>query len=114
MKAEYTKYLHQDAILQLKGTTKKDVLALPHVRVVDFPSPLVIVGVCTTPIADYKTLDGAPVELIVFLAADEKEQEAYLKILGSMSCKLKNKEIVASVIAAGDDKEKIYSILTEE
>ena len=75
---------------------------------------LVIVGVCTTPIADYKTLDGAPVELIVFLAADEKEQEAYLKILGSMSCKLKNKEIVASVIAAGDDKEKIYSILTEE
>lgn len=151
MKAEYTKYLHQDAILQLKGTTKKNVLeeiiayattrctlsdsqlrelvwkrekmmttgvgnglALPHVRVVDFPSPLVIVGVCTTPIADYKTLDGAPVELIVFLAADEKEQEAYLKILGSMSCKLKNKEIVASVIAAGDDKEKIYSILTEE
>ncbi|MBR2365061.1 MAG: PTS sugar transporter subunit IIA [Lentisphaeria bacterium] len=151
MKPEYTKYLHQDAILQLKGTTKKDVLeeiityattrctlgesqlreliwkrekmmttgvgnglALPHVRVVDFPSPLVIVGVCNTPIADYKTLDGAPVELIVFLAADEKEQDTYLKILGSMSGKLKNKEIVSSVLAAGDDKEKIYSILMQD
>ena len=151
MKPEYTKYLHQDAILQLKGTTKKDVLeeiityattrctlgesqlreliwkrekmmttgvgsglALPHVRVVNFPSPLVIVGVCGTPIADYKTLDGAPVQLIVFLAADEKEQDTYLKILGSRSARLKNKEVVSSVLAAGDDKEKIYSILTQD
>ena len=151
MKPEYTKYLHQDAILQLKGETKKDVLeeiityattrctlgesqlreliwkrekmmttgvgnglALPHVRVVDFPSPLVIVGVCNTPITDYKTLDGAPVRLIVFLAADEKEQDTYLKILGSMSSKLKNKEIVSAVLDAGDDSGKIYSILMQD
>ncbi|MBO5761677.1 MAG: PTS sugar transporter subunit IIA [Lentisphaeria bacterium] len=151
MKPEYTKYLHQDAILQLKGETKKDVLeeiityattrctlgesqlreliwkrekmmttgvgnglALPHVRVVDFPSPLVIVGVCNTPITDYKTLDGAPVRLIVFLAADEKEQDTYLKILGSMSSKLKNQEIVSAVLDAGDDSGKIYSILMQD
>ena len=151
MKPEYTKYLHQDAILQLKGETKKDVLeeiityattrctlgesqlreliwkrekmmttgvgnglALPHVRVVDFPSPLVSVGVCNTPITDYKTLDGAPVRLIVFLAADEKEQDTYLKILGSMSSKLKNQEIVSAVLDAGDDSGKIYSILMQD
>lgn len=151
MKPEYTKYLHQDAILQLKGETKKDVLeeiityattrctlgesqlreliwkrekmmttgvgnglALPHVRVVDFPSPLVIVGVCNNPITDYKTLDGEAVRLIVFLAADEKEQDTYLKILGSMSSKLKNKEIVSAVLEAGDDSEKIYSILMQD
>ena len=89
-------------------------LALPHVRVVDFPSPLVIVGVCNNPITDYKTVDGEAVRLIVFLAADEKEQDTYLKILGSMSSKLKNKEIVSAVLEAGDDSEKIYSILMQD
>ena len=151
MKAEFTKYLHPDAILLLQGENKKSVLeeiiiyattrctmnesqlreaiwkrekmmttgvgsglALPHIRVSNFPSPLVIVGVCKNPITDYKSLDNGPVQLIVFLAADEKDQESYLKILGSMSGKLKDKAIVEAILAAGDDKNRIFDILTAE
>jgi len=85
-------------------------LALPHIRVAGFPAPLVIVGRCKNEILDYRTLDNAPVRLIVFLAADEKDQDAYLKILGSISVKLKDKALMAEVLAAAD-KNEIFSIL---
>ncbi len=87
-------------------------LALPHIRVAGFPAPLVIIGLCQKPISDYRTLDNEPVRLIVFLAADEKDQEAYLKILGSISVTLKDKETMAEILAASPDKEKIFSILS--
>ena len=86
-------------------------LALPHIRVAGFPSPLVIVGRCQNPISDYRTLDNEPVRLIVFLAADEKDQEAYLKILGSISVKLKDKALMEEILAA-PDKEQIFAILS--
>ena len=85
-------------------------LALPHIRVAGFPAPLVIVGRCQNEITDYRTLDNAPVRLIVFLAADEKDQEAYLKILGSISVKLKDKDLMAEILAA-PGKAEIYNIL---
>ena len=85
-------------------------LALPHIRVAGFPSPLVIVGRCQNPITDYRTLDNEPVRLIVFLAADEKDQEAYLKILGSISVKLKDKGLMQEILAA-TEKKQIYDIL---
>ena len=86
-------------------------LALPHIRVAGFPAPLVIVGRCTHPITDYHTLDNEPVRLIVFLAADEKDQEAYLKILGSISVKLKDKALMDEILAAADGK-AIFDILS--
>ena len=85
-------------------------LALPHIRVAGFPAPLVIVGRCLNEITDYRTLDNAPVRLIVFLAADEKDQEAYLKILGSISVKLKDRDLMAEIMAA-PGKEEIYNLL---
>lgn len=86
-------------------------LALPHIRVAGFPSPLIIVGLCQNPIEDYRTLDNEPVRLIVFLAADEKDQEAYLKILGSISVKLKDKDVMAEILSAAPDTKKIYDII---
>ena len=87
-------------------------LALPHIRVAGFPAPLVIVGRCTHPIPDkdYHTLDHGPVRLIVFLAADEKDQDAYLKILGSISVKLKDKALMDEILAA-PDTDAIFEIL---
>ena len=86
-------------------------LALPHIRVAGFPAPLVVVGRSMNPITDYHTLDNEPVRLIVFLAADEKDQEAYLKILGSISVKLKDKALMDEILAAPDSK-AIFDILS--
>lgn len=150
MKPEFAKYLQQDSILLLEGTTKKAALeeiisyattrctmddtqlreaiwkrekmmttgignglALPHIRVTGFPAPLVIVGLCQTPIADYRTLDNEPVRLIVFLAADEKDQDAYLKILGSISVKLKDPELMQQILANANDKKAVFDLLSK-
>ena len=88
-------------------------LALPHIRVNGFPSPLVIVGLCNTPIEDYKSLDNQPVNLIVFLAADEKDQEAYLTLLGSISSKMKEEGIMEQILACKENKDNVYEILTK-
>ena len=86
-------------------------LALPHIRVPGFPVPLVIIGICREPIADYKSLDNEPIRLIVFIAADERDQEAYLKLLGSVSAKLKEPSVIDHIFENGKDKQKILSIL---
>ena len=86
-------------------------LALPHIRVNGFPSPLIIVAVCKNPVTDYKSLDNQPVNLVVFLAADERDQEAYLKLLGSISSKFKEDGVIDAVISAGEDRAKIPEIL---
>ncbi len=87
-------------------------LALPHIRVNGFPSPLVIVAICKKPIADYKSLDNQPINLVVFLAADERDQDAYLKLLGSISSKLKEDGVIADILAAADDCAKVQEILS--
>ena len=89
-------------------------LALPHIRINGFPSPLVIVAVCRNPVTDYKTLDEEPVTLAVFFAADERDPEAYLKLLGSISSRLKEDNVIANIRAAGDDRAKIFDILAAE
>ncbi len=89
-------------------------LALPHIRVNGFPSPLVIVGLCKNPIEDYKSLDNQPINVIVFLAADERNQEAYLTLLGSISSKLKDDNVMKQILECHGDRSKVYEILTKE
>lgn len=89
-------------------------LALPHIRVNGFPSPLVIVALCRVPVQDYKSLDNEPIQLAVFFAADERDPEAYLKLLGSISSRLKEGDTIDRIKAAGEDRQKIYDILTAE
>ena len=89
-------------------------LALPHIRINGFPSPLVIVAVCRKPAADYKKLDDEPVTLAVFFAADERDPEAYLRLLGSISSRLKEDGVIAKIHEAGEDRQKIFDILAAE
>lgn len=89
-------------------------LALPHIRVAGFPSPLVVIGICKTPISDYKSLDNEPIKLVVFLAADEKDQEAYLKLLGSISSRLKDKNVMTEIFEVMNNKKKVHAILAKE
>ena len=88
-------------------------LALPHIRVNGFPSPLVIVAICQKAATDYNSMDNQPIRLAVFLAADERDQEAYLKLLGSISAKLKEDNVIDRIFECGNDTDKIMGILSE-
>ena len=89
-------------------------LALPHIRVAGFPSPVIIIGLCKNPITDYKSMDETPVQMIVFIAADERDQEAYLKLLGSVSASLKDRSIIGKIMENMDNAEEVLKLLGNE
>jgi PTS system nitrogen regulatory IIA component len=73
-------------------------LGLPHIRVENMDSPVILIGICTEPLADYETQDKAPVRIIVFIAADDADQEGYLSLLSSVSSKMRNSELLEGII----------------
>jgi mannitol/fructose-specific phosphotransferase system IIA component (Ntr-type) len=83
---------------QMMTTGIGGMLALPHIRTNDILHPYVIVGVTESPIADYQSQDDQPVRVIVFTVAPDEDSDAYLRLLGSISRKLRNEELVESLI----------------
>jgi PTS system nitrogen regulatory IIA component len=149
MKPEFLKYMTQDCVITLSGSTKREILdaivaaaatkctieeqslkdavwkrekmmttgvgnglALPHIRVPGFGAPLVMVGVCETPVEGYASLDNDPIRLVVFVAADDVNQDAYLKLLGSISAKFKQEGIIQEILAETGKPKKIFKILS--
>jgi len=117
--AELTK-LSQDMIYrltwkreQMMTTGVGNGLALPHIRVNDIPHPIVIVGVTENPIEDYQSQDGQPVRVVVFTVAPDENPEAYLQLLGSVSRKLRNPELLAKLTDGTPDEANILKILFE-
>ncbi len=73
-------------------------LGLPHIRVERMDNPVILIGVCANEISDYETQDGKPVRVIVFIAADDADQEGYLSLLSSVSSKMRNAELIEQII----------------
>lgn len=73
-------------------------LGLPHIRVERMDKPVILIGVCANPINDYETQDGEPVRVIVFIAADDADQEGYLGLLSSVSGKMRNADLTAQIL----------------
>ena len=103
---------------QMMTTGIGGMLALPHIRTNDIIHPYVIVGVTESPITDYQSQDDLPVRVIVFTVAPDEDSDAYLRLLGSISRKLRNESLVESLIMAlpntVDILEKIKSECKEE
>ena len=73
-------------------------LGLPHIRVGNIPEPVILIGVCANPIADYQSQDDQPVRVIVFIVATDEDPEAYLQLLGSISRKMRDPKMVDKIV----------------
>ena len=98
---------------QMMTTGVGNGLALPHIRVNDIPQAIVIVGVTETPIADYQSQDDQPVRVVVFTVAPDENPEAYLQLLGSVSRKLRNPELLAKLTDGELTEANILKVLFE-
>ena len=99
---------------QMMTTGIGGMLALPHIRTNDILRPYVIVGVTESPIADYQSQDDQPVRVIVFTIAPDEDSDAYLRLLGSISRKLRNEQLVESLILAMPNTVKILETIQSE
>ncbi len=99
---------------QMMTTGIGGMLALPHIRTNDILHPYVIVGVTESPIEDYQSQDDQPVRVIVFTIAPDEDSDAYLRLLGSISRKLRNEELVESLILAMPNTVKILETIQSE
>jgi mannitol/fructose-specific phosphotransferase system IIA component (Ntr-type) len=87
-------------------------IAVPHVRMPGVPRTTMAVGVSRRGIADYESLDGKPVHIIVLIAATEGDHEGYIRLLASTTDVLKQQELRESVVEA-EKPEDIFRVLTE-
>lgn len=88
-------------------------LGLPHIRVERMDNPVIMIGVCANPISDYETQDGEPVRVIVFIAADDADQEGYLGLLSSVSSKMRNADLIAQILENQTKPQQILSLLQD-
>lgn len=95
---------------QMMTTGVGNGLALPHIRVNDIPQPVVIVGVTEEPISDYQSQDDAPIRVIVFTVAPDENPEAYLQLLGSISRRLREPELLAKLTACATAAEILAAL----
>jgi PTS system nitrogen regulatory IIA component len=86
-------------------------IGVPHVRLPSVTRPVMSAGLCHNPITDYQSLDGIPIHLIFMIAAGQNQHAEYLRLLSSLSLKLKNEELRNALISA-PDTQTFYQILT--
>ena len=87
-------------------------IAVPHVRLSSVTGPVMCAGLCRNPITDYQSLDGIPVHLIFMIAAGQNQHAEHLRLLSSLSLKLKCEKLRNSLITASD-AQKFYHFLVE-
>ena len=85
-------------------------IGVPHVRIDSVSDLVMAVAVCKTPIPDYSSLDGEPVQIVCMLAARSDQHTKYIRTLSSISSRLKDSETRVRIIDS-DDPAFIHSQL---
>jgi PTS system nitrogen regulatory IIA component len=86
-------------------------IAIPHIRLSSVTDLVVSAGISRTDIVDFQPLDDEPVRLVLMIAAAYNQHAYYLQTLSFFSAHLKNRELRASLLAAGTTQEA-YKLLT--
>ena len=87
-------------------------VGVPHVRINSVTDLVMAVAVCKTPVADYTSLDEAPVQIICMLAARTDQHTKYIRTLSAISSRLKD-PLSRERIIASDDPSSICKLLIE-
>lgn len=77
-------------------------VGVPHVRLASVTDMVMALGICRTPVSDYKNLDDQPVRIICMIAAHNDQQTQYLKLLSGIAHLLKNADTRERLLAAPD------------
>lgn len=87
-------------------------IAIPHARISSVKEMVFAIGISKNGI-DFDSIDSKPVNLIILVAAGERQHKEYLKLLSSIMSILK-KEMVKERIIQSGTPEEILTILQEQ
>lgn len=77
-------------------------VGVPHVRSDAVSDLIMAVAVCEKGIEDYDSLDGAPVRIVCMLAARADQHTEYLRMLSSISSRLKDAPVREELLRLKD------------
>jgi len=86
-------------------------LAVPHVRLGSTKRAVMAIGIQPAGIADYESLDGEPVRLVLLIVAPEGEHETYIRLLAKAMEVLKS-PVVRDELFRSESLEEAYRLLT--
>ena len=96
---------------EMMSTGIGHTVAIPHVRMAGVTAAAMAVGVSHRGIADYKSLDGKLVHIIVLIVAPAGQHDTYIRLLAQAADVLRHEDLRQAMIEAKDPA-KVYSILT--
>jgi PTS system nitrogen regulatory IIA component len=88
-------------------------IAIPHVRLSSVTDLVMSVGISKTDIIDFQTIDDTPVRLLFMIAASYNQHAYYLQTLSFFSSKLKNRDLLNSLLNVQTPLEA-YNLLVQE
>jgi PTS system nitrogen regulatory IIA component len=86
-------------------------IGIPHVRLNSVDDLVIAVGVCRKPLVDYQSLDNAPVQLLVMIAANTGQHSKHIKTLSAITKILKDDDTRRAILSAPTE-EQAYQIFT--
>lgn len=85
-------------------------VAIPHAKMSHFHDFFLAVGILDKGV-DWKSLDGHPVRLIFLIGGPDDKQTEYLKILSSLTVKIKDDQTRKTLFNASSPEEAYHSFL---
>ena len=95
---------------ELMSTAIGRGIAIPHVRLSSVTDLVMAVGICRKNLEDFQSLDDVPVNLLFMIAAAYNQHSYYLKTISYFSAKLKNTQLMDSLLASQTEMEA-YNLL---
>lgn len=88
-------------------------IAVPHVRLASIKKMVMAVAIHRTGLADYGSMDGQPVHILVLIAAAGGQHTEYLQLLAQVVDLLKQQSMREALLRV-DSPEEIYQALTSD
>lgn len=87
-------------------------IAVPHVRLEGVADALVAIGVCQSGLADYESIDGEAVRLVVMIVAGKGKHREYIRLLADIVSFLKKGDMMTRILNA-QTPEEIHDVIIE-
>ena len=74
-------------------------VAIPHARLPTLPGSLITVAICLSGI-DFTSRDGKPVQIVIMIAARDRDRAEHLRVLASVASRLQDEALRRHLLEA--------------